>query len=1416
MSGITSTLNIAKTAIAAQQYGLNVTGHNIANVNNPDFSRQNADHVSNTPAPYAGFLFGTGVNVHDVEQTVDSLLENRLTNEISAQTKFEEAEAYMKVLEGFFDENSDSSMNSLLSDYWNAWHDLSDNPLGVSERVQIFEKGEKLAQRFNEASADLSNVVEDITFEIGSAVTQVNAIASQIADLNREILGLEANQTANDLRDQRNGLIDQLGEIINVDVITTGDGSVILNVANGATLVNGVDYSTLATQNETVYWQGSFGQQFEITDDISGGKLAGWLDIRDEVIPKYQSQLDELAREMAWSINYHHAQGSGLEYYTDTMTGLYAVDESGWLTSFDYGDKIDFTKDFTLWTEDMTNSTTEYRKAAVDMGISQATLSNWQGTSPGASQVRYKLTVLDGAQIGDQIVAQTNADRLAEIWSTTSGGASTALDSVLADQTLTVYGSDSGTHKINIQDSGGDAKRSAASIAEALSAIDGVDAYASRTEAQIDIAGISNAQDGDEVTYTLYVDGLEYDQSFIVDSTTATLSVQFEDSLVDAVNAINSLNGDSDLYSDSLAISSDKGATLGIQDLEVQDNAGIVLDTFTNFNTTDTVTFKITTDGIPTTSKDISVDLTGVSDTTDQAAMATVFYNELRTALSDGPFTIEKNTLTNSITIRTTDGSNITLRDAGDDTGNDATIAVTTLSGTTTSGAGNTVLDFTAAANDVETFNSATTSGDSITYSMLSSFSTASTGTTSVINETTYTAAGGTTAAVITGTVTIQMESGMRINSNVKTNLGLFGTAGTAITGSSIMTLGGEDGFTNFTAGETVSFDVDGTTVSMTISTAAGSTTEVSLAEQLMTELAADLGTTDYTFIRNGKSVSILKDISFEEPIEITSFAETGGNDAKLKVTTGTGSGTSDPDNDLLEAGNSYRDFSTSSLYADKGIIKWEKYAANGDSLGTSGLITVEDEETVSIVESGVETLSFDLSKGALVAGNTLTINTDTSGNPDPLNLKIVRQAKSVNDIYQFKVVSGGKVGHEPATGVEPLTIEWTSAVSSGSFEIQGDTPPKTPDAPVEVTVDGMVLSFYDGTLFSGDVFTVTTDESGFPTSTSASGNLTAESMSDWHWTMESFNDQLNRQAAGVRASQTLNNQFKIEARDDFHVIENIEYSTSNGFSEENVTIEVLDWSALNFSALDYQLVRSNGSWGILNDATGGVAQILPAGGDDDGFEIDFSGDGVGDIKIDFSKKVTGDGYVRFDMLKHGGQNIGFAFGDSDTASSGIMAAAGINTFFKGTDADTLEMNEKLRDSKFVAAGKIDASTGQITQGDNRNALALADVQYQTNTLKQWEFARGTEAQSSLTEASFDEYYNAMIGSLGVESRSVKTSREFADIMVKQLTEQRGAVSAVSLDEEMIKLMKYQHAFSAASKLLTVADEMLTTLISVR
>ncbi|OGR20680.1 MAG: flagellar hook-associated protein FlgK [Desulfobacula sp. RIFOXYA12_FULL_46_16] len=1402
MSGISSTLSIAKTAIAAQQYGLAITGHNIANVNNSDYSLQNADQLNRTPALYAGFLFGTGVDTAQIRQSVDSLLENRLTDEKSTQAAFEEANSYMKVLEGYFDENSDASITSIMAEFWNSWHDLSNNPLGSSERVAVYEKGSNYADRLNKADADLSQLTVDLNNEITAALDQVNSISSQIAALNRQITGLEANRSANDLRDMRTALLNQLGTLINVDTFEQTNGSIVVNVANGSTLVNGVDHYELSMDGERVMWQGSYGTDLDITDKISGGKLAGWLDVRDEIIPKFSNELDVQAREMIWAMNYQHSQGAGLDYFTGAVTGDYEADQSGLLSSYAFGDKIDYNQDFVIWMQDNSTADTQYTKTQIDMDVSEAQISNWQGSALGQVQSIYKLTVVDSAVLGDKEVVETDGAGLAQVHSSVIDLAD-ALDSALAEQTITINNGPSGTEIISIKDSGGDAKRSAASIAEALSSIDGVKAYASEVTAGFDVAGIGDAEDGDEVRFSLYVDGIVYDQQFTVNSDDGTLAEQFENALRDAADSINTIKADQDLYTNGLAITSSSGCTLGVQDFEVLDNAGVRMDNFSGFVPGDTITLTVESSGFGTsnaTTTDISIDLSAVN-TSDPAALATAFYQALSSALVNEPFTVAHDPSTNSVILRTTDGSDLTVRDGDSSAGAAASLDIIELSGTTPS-AGNNVFLFDG-LGDVETYDADTLGADTLDFT--------GQGVTATIEEL---SAGGVKAGVITGTVTMLMEPGMTLYSTVSGAGGLFnGNWGSS--GSSIVTLGGENGFAGFS--DLVEFEVDGITVSYDVA-AAGHTTPLEFAQGLEAALTGALPVADYTVIRNGESVSIVKNKSLSDPIQITNFRETGANDAKLAVTTGTGSGTNRPQNDLLEAGNGYRNFTTSSLFADEGIIKWEKYDNNGIFTGEEGLINVEEEGTLSIIESGLTTLSFDVSKGSLVAGNTLTINTDSTGNPDPLDFIVSGTANNKNEIYKFTVTTGGKMGELVADKADTITIEWETGTSSGIFELEGSDPVRTPGTPIEVKVDGMTLKFYDGTIFKNDVFTITTNASGIPISTNDDGRSTGELLSDWHWTLDSFADQFNRQSEGMKASVTSKNQLKFEASDDYHAVSNIEYSGKNGFNEDNVVINVKDWSAINFEANDLQFVRSStGAWGIMNDPTGGNAVLIPEGGDDDGFGIDFSGDGLVDIEISFTTKVYGEGSVQLDFAKRDKDDIGFAFSDDSVeASSGLLAAAGINTFFKGYDAMTMTINEKLADTQYVAAAKINSETGEISQGDNTNALDMANVQYQDITMKQWSYERGIGGTSSLTSTTLDGYYSRMIGSMGIIARRVQSSKEFADIMVNNLTEQRHSVSAVSLDEEMIKLMKYQHGFSAASKLLTVADEMLNTLIAMR
>ncbi len=1415
MSGISSTLSIARTAIASQQYGLAVTGHNIANVNNPDYSMQTAQQKNRTPALYSGFLFGTGVNTSQIEQNVDTLLENRLTDERSVQAGFEEAEAYMNVIEGYFDENSDASITSIMIEFWNSWHDLSDNPIGSSERVLVFENGNNFASRLNKANTDLTSLTDDINREIESSLDQLNTYSSQIAALNVQITGLEGNRSANDLRDQRNALLGKLGELIDIDTFEQTNGSISVSAANGALLVSTVDAYQLFEKEDKILWQGSYGAGLDITDNISSGKLGGWLDIRDEIIPKVSNELDVLAREMIWAMNYQHSQGAGLEYFSDSVTGEYSSDQSGLFSSYAFGDRIDYTQDFTMWMQDNSSVDTRYVKTQIDMGLSEATLSNLQGTAPGQVQSRYELTVVDSATLGDKEVIETDGISLAQVLSSATDVA-TALNSGIADQTIAVNNGPSGRQVIEIKDVGGDAKRSAASIAQALSEIDGVQAYASELSVTFGnavgiVAGIANAHDGDEIQFSLYSDGLIYDQSFTVDSSIGTVTEQFENALRNATESINGINDDQDLYTNGLSLTSSSGRTIGVQEFEVIDNARVQIDTFANFDAGDTVTFTIASSLFGTsaaTTTDVSVTLPSDIDTTDQVQMATAFYDALSVALADKPFAVDHDLSSNLIVLRTTNGSDLTVSNGINDTGSNASFSVAAplLSGTTQS-VGDTTFLFNGA--DTGTYDADTLDTDTIAFN--------GQGMSATIEET---SAAGVSAGVITGTITIVTEPGMTVFSNVPGAGGLF-NGNWATPGSSIVTLGGEGGFSGFS--DVVNFDIDGIAISYDVLTA-GDTTELEFAiglqaalDQSIAPLGVGLPPADYTVIRNGKSVSIIKNKDLEDPIAITNFVETVDNNATLSVKSGAGNGTSDPQNDLLEAGNAFRNFSTASIYADSGIIKWEKFDADGIFTGDEGLINLDGEGTYSILEGGFATLSFDVSAGTLVAGNTLTINTDVNGGVDPLDLRIKGTANNKNEMYQFSVTSGGKIG-ELVSENDTLTIEWQTTTASGSFELVGEDPPVTPGSPIEVEVDGMVLKFYDGTFFKGDVFTITTDESGLPVSTNENGKPTGESLSDWHWTQDSFADQFNRQTEGMTASTTFDNRLKFETSSNYNAMTNVVYSGTNGFNEENVAITVSDWSEIDFSADSLQFIRSaGGQWGIVNDPTGGVAVFMPDGGDDDGFSVDFSGDGLPDIEIRFDQKVSGNGFVQVDFEKQNKNDIGFAFSDDSVdASAGLLAAAGINNFFEGSDAMTIKINDALADTKHVAAARINSETGEISVGDNTNAIAMANVQNKEITMKQWDYIRGSGGKASLTKTTLDGYYSTMTGSMGIIARRIKSSKEFADIMVNNLTEQRDSVSAVSLDEEMIKLMQYQHGFSAASKLLTVADEMLNTLISMR
>jgi len=327
MSGLGMVLNIAKGALAAQQYGMNVTGHNIANVNTEGYSRQSPTLEPKQALLCQGMLLGRGVETEQITRSVDQFVENKLMQEKSSMLSSQEMEKYMQVLEGIFSENSGTSISSMLSDYWNLWNDISNNPSGSSERIALYEHSVLMSNQFKSLGPDLTQIQTDITNAVTVGVERINQITSEIAQINIKIVGMEANNVANDLRDKRNVLVSELNEYLNVKTFEQSNHSLSIVAANGCPLVQGENNYELemgGSNGDKVKWQNSAGNYVDITNYITNGKLGGWLELRDEIIAKYELDLDAMAKEFIWSVNQQHSQGVGLEGFS-TVTGTYSV-----------------------------------------------------------------------------------------------------------------------------------------------------------------------------------------------------------------------------------------------------------------------------------------------------------------------------------------------------------------------------------------------------------------------------------------------------------------------------------------------------------------------------------------------------------------------------------------------------------------------------------------------------------------------------------------------------------------------------------------------------------------------------------------------------------------------------------------------------------------------------------------------------------------------------------------------------------------------------------------------------------------------------------------------------------------------------------------------------------------------------------
>lgn len=319
MAGLFQGLELGKRALISHQYQLTTAGHNMANVSTPGYSRQRVSLAATDPMISTVGRFGSGVRIAAVNQARDFFLTAQYRQGNDQLNRWSARQKAMGEVENIFQEPSPEGFNKTLDDFFSAWHTLSQNPESSAGRAAVREQAALVVNAFHQMSNSLSDLQKSLDDQVGGMVTKINGLASNIAELNRQIARSElGGDKANDLRDRRDQAIDELSQYADVHVIEMKNG--VARVFIGSMeLVEQNSSNPLATitsgngdqTKTTVVWKGGSSP---VT--VAGGELAGLIESRDDLLPQYRTQLDNLAAAIVQQVNTLHQTGTGLDGVT--------------------------------------------------------------------------------------------------------------------------------------------------------------------------------------------------------------------------------------------------------------------------------------------------------------------------------------------------------------------------------------------------------------------------------------------------------------------------------------------------------------------------------------------------------------------------------------------------------------------------------------------------------------------------------------------------------------------------------------------------------------------------------------------------------------------------------------------------------------------------------------------------------------------------------------------------------------------------------------------------------------------------------------------------------------------------------------------------------------------------------------------
>jgi len=313
-------IDIAKSGLAAQKRAMDVLGYNIANANDPTYKRQRVVQTegqilatSTESSPLGSTAFGTGTGSGDVERVRDALVEHRMNIATQSASNWDFKSGLTTQIESILGEPSDSGLQTDIDNFWDSWQTVATTPDSLSNRSGLVQDAEALCQRMQDTVGQLKTMKDDLNLQVQTKVDRINAIGQEIANLNNQIGSLSSGaMPVNDLQNRRDALVLELGGLVNCNQSGDGKESYMISIG-GTMLVQGTKFNAIQTTVDA-----TTGQKDVTWADtgaavqVNNGELAGAIEIRDQTIPDYLKQFDNIAVGLVEYVNSIHETGYDL------------------------------------------------------------------------------------------------------------------------------------------------------------------------------------------------------------------------------------------------------------------------------------------------------------------------------------------------------------------------------------------------------------------------------------------------------------------------------------------------------------------------------------------------------------------------------------------------------------------------------------------------------------------------------------------------------------------------------------------------------------------------------------------------------------------------------------------------------------------------------------------------------------------------------------------------------------------------------------------------------------------------------------------------------------------------------------------------------------------------------------------------